>query len=475
MQQPPYPTPQSLTALLEQSQRVLAQVRGIGQQQPPRQELENRISEIHGDVRAMRKKVEGYRQRILNDENVALEQEIQQLSTEASRQDAAIAHYTAFLSNWQQTLSNISASTNLALSRSFRDETLIPPTPPFSAPSTTHSHDHHQYAGLDNVDENPYARAAGHTAGGALLLLPLASPLDAQPPAQQQQITQQQQLQQQQTSVLDDVGGFGESTSAFSMAAFTGADLGLASENSVRDDDDFLGASMDVFGAGLAIPTGITAGTQQQTLQPLQQQQSQHSQLQLPLQPPLQQNTSIDDSLFDMFGTGSASAVLPTFTESGLMGADPTPFRIDDIAFNPSSRLMTATSMPIDTTNPMSLTTTATTATTSTHFQPTSNPPSVGLFPDPMSSADLLLAQWDTALITPTVATPTSATSPHPPLSASAAQQMLLLSDDPTPAMIQPQNPVATAAAAAPQTAADSDLATVDLGDGFFDEFMVDP
>ncbi|KAJ3162844.1 hypothetical protein HDU86_003819 [Geranomyces michiganensis] len=281
-----YPTPQTLIALIEQSQQMLNRVRQLQPSASNRPEdTAAAFAKVHDNVRAMRKHVVDSRTRILDDPVLALQQEIQQLQTNNRRKSAAVDSYSHFFDTWQQTLNKISSTTNTALARSYRDDTLIPPNPP-AASSTDASAA--EYALLDDVNDNPYV-VGGDDA--AALLLPLASPLDGTQvagkmilPTTTAASTAAIGVTLADEAVLD--SGFGVGGGGFAGVELTSA-------------DDFLGSSMDTFtGSG-------TAGTQN---------------LQLQLQMPSQPNSQAPPELFNIFGgNGDGGGSSSQFSTSGMM------------------------------------------------------------------------------------------------------------------------------------------------------------
>ncbi|KAJ3001618.1 hypothetical protein HKX48_002786 [Thoreauomyces humboldtii] len=72
MQQREHPTPQTLLALLERSQQLLAQARSGNFSN--KQDYESRIGDFTGNIGAIRGAVSEYKDTVLSDENVALRQ-----------------------------------------------------------------------------------------------------------------------------------------------------------------------------------------------------------------------------------------------------------------------------------------------------------------------------------------------------------------------------------------------------------------
>ncbi|KAJ3137363.1 hypothetical protein HDU90_002150 [Geranomyces variabilis] len=478
-----YPTPQTLIALIEQSQQMLNQVR----QQPPLtsttpQDTAERFGKVHDNVRALRRHVVDSRNRVLDDPVFALQQEIEQLRNHTAQKHTAINTYTHFFTTWQQTLHNISSTTNAALSRSFRDDTLLPPDPYVAATLANGGGDDFAtlYAPLDDVNDNPYVVGGGDAAA---LLLPLASPLDGTAQAGGGKMmlpvtttTRTAPATTTTTTATATAGGFADAV----LDSGFGADVGGFGASA----DDFLGSSMDTFsGAGMmaggsgvgGVGIGVGVGIQNPQLQ-LQMSSS--------LQPP--------QGLYELFGGGGGGGGGAGVDDGGGGGGGGGGG--SDSQFSTSSMMMddsgtSGLKYPFagiggDGSSMMGAGSSSLLSATGVTMPGVSSDAAAsmdGLFADALNGGGLLAGQWgggndDASSVggnNSSTLLPTS--GGVPPLTSAFAGGLgsgaPLASTTTTPATTQPLDPNAAATAAA---AAATDAAAVDLGDGFFDEFMVD-
>ncbi|KND01854.1 uncharacterized protein SPPG_03644 [Spizellomyces punctatus DAOM BR117] len=165
----PYPTPRSMTALLERAQATLASARsgllntGISplvesnssRQQP--EALESAMESLRDNMNALRSDLVRYRLQLMSDETTVLQHEISHLQKDITQKSTAIAQYTSLLTRWHSTLVDLSSSTTEALSRSYRDESLIQKYASRAPPRRFVDED---YAELDDVDDNPHKTGA---------------------------------------------------------------------------------------------------------------------------------------------------------------------------------------------------------------------------------------------------------------------------------------------------------------------------
>ncbi|KAJ3177153.1 hypothetical protein HDU87_004645 [Geranomyces variabilis] len=483
-----YPSPQTLVALIEQSQQMLSQVRqqasSLAAASSPQGELVDaveRFGRVHDNVSAMRRQVVDSRKRVLDDPVFALQQEIEQLQHTTAQKHTAINTYTHFLTTWQQTLHKISSTTNAALARSYRDDTLLPPAPgldddDFSA----------LYAPLDDVVDNPFVVGGSDSAA---LLLPLASPLDGTSGAGAAGAGKMMMLPVTTTTTTlaaatltttttapaataAAVGGGGGFADTVLDAGF-GADVGGFGASA----HDFLGSGMDTFtsgsgmmagggggGGGIGV-AGVGVGVGMQ-----------NPQLQLQMSVSSSQTTQGLYELFGGGGGGGGGAGVDDGGGGGGGGGSDSQFSTASMMMDDSGAGGLSNPFAGIGGNGASAIGGGASSSLGTRGVPIADvsldaaAAMDGLFADALNAGGLWCGGGDDAsgasggisTLLPISGGVLPLTTAFAAGGAAPPSSMATM----TPATTQPLDPAAAAAA--------TDAAAVDLGDGFFDEFMVD-